>query len=152
VEIRELREDDLVVLAELYRQFWNEDSSLEKMRATFRKLATRQDYIFLGAEIEGCLVGSAMGIVCEELYGDCRPFMVVEDVIVDKRHRRKGIGAMLMRELERFALEHNCGYILFVTEAERTDAHRFYESFGYKPDAYKGFKKRLPPQQKPDQG
>jgi prepilin-type N-terminal cleavage/methylation domain-containing protein len=30
-----------------------------------------------------------------------------------------------------------------VTESERTDAQRFYESLGYEPDTYKGFKKRL---------
>jgi hypothetical protein len=33
-----------------------------------------------------------MGILCEELYGQCRPFMAVEDVIVDQAHRRRGIG------------------------------------------------------------
>ncbi len=48
-----------------------------------------------------------------------------------------------MCELERLATELNCGYVIFVTEVERTDAQRFYESLGYKPDAYKGFKKRL---------
>ena len=84
-----------------------------------------------------------MGIVCEELYGECLPFMVVEDVIVDADRRREGIGSALMCELERRAVESNCGYIIFVTESERTDAHRFYESLGYKPDAYRGFEKRL---------
>jgi ribosomal protein S18 acetylase RimI-like enzyme len=48
-----------------------------------------------------------------------------------------------MCELERLAAERNCGYVIFVTEVERTDAPRFYESHGYKPDAYRGFKKRL---------
>jgi ribosomal protein S18 acetylase RimI-like enzyme len=48
-----------------------------------------------------------------------------------------------MCELERLAAERNCGYVIFVTEVERTDAPRFYESHGYKPDAYKGFEKRL---------
>lgn len=141
--IRGLRDDDLPVLAELYRQFWGEGSSLEKMRAAFQRLAADPDYLFLGAEQEGRLVGSVMGIVCEELYGDCKPFMVVEDMIVDHHHRRLGVGSLLMRELERLAVERDCQYIIFVTEAERTEAHRFYESLGYKPEAYRGFKKRL---------
>jgi len=113
------------------------------MRATFRRLKERPDYIFLAAKDNGRLVGSVLGIVCEELYGESVPFMVVEDVIVDAEWRRKGIGSALMCELESLAVERNCGYVIFVTEVERTDAQRFYESLGYKPDAYRGFKKRL---------
>jgi ribosomal protein S18 acetylase RimI-like enzyme len=143
MEIERLTEDDLPHLAELYKQFWGENSSLDKMRATFQKLSNNPNYVFLVAKSSGHVVGSIMGIVCEELYGECRPFMVVEDVIVDREQRRKGIGASLMRELETIAADRACGYIIFVTEKERTDAHRFYESLGYKPDAYKGFKKRL---------
>jgi len=143
VETGRLTEADLPALAGLYKQFWGEDSCLEKMQATFRRLKDRPDYIFLAAKAEGRLVGSVLGIVCEELYGACVPFMVVEDVIVDAEWRRKGIGSALMCELERLATELNCGYVIFVTEVERTDAQRFYESLGYKPDAYKGFKKRL---------
>ncbi|MEX1328510.1 MAG: hypothetical protein AB1Z29_17050 [Desulfobacterales bacterium] len=48
-----------------------------------------------------------------------------------------------MRQLEGYAVKHNCNYIIFVTESERSEAHRFYESLGYISDAYKGFKKRL---------
>ena len=143
MEILRLAEDDLAALAGLYKQFWGEDSCLEKMKATFRRLKDRPDYIFLAAKNDGRLVGSVLGIVCEELYGDCVPFMVVEDVIVDAEWRRKGIGSALMSELERLATELNCGYVIFVTEVERTDAQRFYESLGYRPDAYRGFKKRL---------
>jgi ribosomal protein S18 acetylase RimI-like enzyme len=113
------------------------------MRTTFRRLRERPDYIFLAAKDDRRLVGSVLGIVCEELYGECVPFMVVEDVIVDAEWRRKGIGSALMRELERLAAECDCGYVIFVTEVERTDAQRFYETLGYKPDAYRGFKKRL---------
>lgn len=143
MKIERLKDEDLPALAGLYKEFWGEDSSLEKMRATFRRLAVDADYLFLGAKLDGRLVGSAMGIVCEELYGDCRPFMVVEDVIVDPQHRRKGVGSFLMQELERLAARRGCGYLLFVTESDRLDAHAFYQSLGYRAEAHKGFKKRL---------
>jgi GNAT superfamily N-acetyltransferase len=143
MEIGRLTEDDLPSLADLYREFWGEGSSLELMRVTFRRLVTNPNYIFLIAKMDERIAGSAMGIVCDELYGECKPFMVVEDVIVGKDFRRKGIGSLLMRRLEHLAAERTCNYIIFVTERERTEAHQFYESLGYKPDAYKGFKKRL---------
>ena len=143
VKIGRLTATDLEALAGLYRQFWGEDFSLEKMRATFERLDADPDYLLLGAKLDGRLVGSLMGVVCHELYGDCRPFLVAEDVIVDQDHRRRGIGAAMMRELERWAVERGCGYMLFVTETTRTDAHRFYESLGYGLETHKGFKKRL---------
>ena len=143
MEIRKLTENDLVNLAVLYKQFWGEESSVERMRVTFQRLNRNSSYILLVADQHSILVGSVMGIICEELYGDCKPFMVIEDVIVDKHRRRLGIASALMRELERCAAKQGCNYIIFVTESERTEAHRFYESLGYKSDAYKGFKKRL---------
>jgi GNAT superfamily N-acetyltransferase len=143
MDIAELTDLDLVALARLYKQFWGEDSSPEKMQTTFKRLHANPDYILVGAKREACLIGSVMGIVCDELYGECNPFMVVEDVVVDKDHRRQGVGSQLMAKLEQRALERDCSYIIFVTEQNRAAAHQFYESLGYSPDKYKGFKKRL---------
>lgn len=143
MEIGRLTEQDLAALAGLYQQFRGEESSMEKMRATFRRLKGNPSYMFLGAKQEGRLVGSVMGIICEDLYGDCKPFMVVENVVVERDQWRRGIGSALMCGIERCAVDHGCNYILFVTDSARTKAQRFYESLGYKPDAYKGFKKYL---------
>ncbi len=145
MRVRNLTVHDLDDLCRLYEQFWGEVSSLKKMRAVFDRLKDNPNPIFLVAERENRLAGAVTGIVCESLYGDCRPFMVVEDVIVDRDSRRLGIATALMRTLEERASECGCSTILFVTESERTGAHRFYESLGYSPDRYKGFKKRLEP-------
>jgi ribosomal protein S18 acetylase RimI-like enzyme len=141
--IAELGEGDLDALAGLYEQFWGEAGSRAKMRAVFRRLTDNPDYVFLVAKKNDVLVGSVMGIVCEELYGECAPFMVVEDVIVDRQHRREGIGSALMRALELRAEQRGCAYLLFVTERERQEAIDFYRSLGYDSEAYQGFKKRL---------
>ncbi|MCP4370346.1 MAG: GNAT family N-acetyltransferase [Deltaproteobacteria bacterium] len=143
MDISRLTEHDLPSLADLFRQFWGENSSLEKMQTTFARLATNSAYILLTAKQDELLVGFAMGIICEELYGDCKPFMVIEDLIVDKKQRRNGAGSALMQELEKCAMAHDCCQILFVTEEDRSEAHRFYRSLGYKFEPYKGFKKRI---------
>ena len=141
MEIRKLTEDDLIELRALYKQFWNEESSIEKMKIKFKKLKERKDYIFLSAIKDNKLVGSALGIICEDLYGDCNSFMVVEDVIVDKKYRRIGIGTNLMKELEKIALKNSCNYIILITDTKRIIAQKFYTSLGYNPDSHKGFKK-----------
>jgi ribosomal protein S18 acetylase RimI-like enzyme len=141
--IRRLKNEDLPALARLYVQFWNEGTSLGRMQETFRRLKDDPDYVFLVADIDDEIAGSLMGIICEELYGECRPFMVIEDVIVDLEFRQQGIGSALMREIEVYAISRNCNYIIFVSEVERTDALPFYRSIGYAPEKYRGFKKRL---------
>jgi ribosomal protein S18 acetylase RimI-like enzyme len=143
MKIRRLNEEDLPALARLYVQFWNEESSLGRMEETFARLKEDPDYIFLVADVDEEIAGSLMGIICEELYGECRPFMVIEDVIVDREFREQGIGSALMREIEAYAVSRNCNYAIFVSEQERTDAVPFYRSLGYAPDSYRGFKKRL---------
>lgn len=144
IAVERLTEADLSQLAALYRQFWGEESQPERMRATFRRRCDDPDYLFLAARRDGALVGSALGVVGDELYGDCRPFLLIEDLVVDSGQRRAGVGAALMAALERFARRRDCASILFVTEAEREDAVRFYEALGYESRPYRGFKRRLP--------
>ena len=143
MDIERLTKQDLSPLAELFKQFWGKNSSLEKMRVTFERLAVNPAYILLTAKQGAELLGFAMGIVCEELYGECKPFMVIEDLIVDKNQRRIGVGAALMRELEKCAVDHDCCQIILVTEADRKQTLKFYRSLGYEFEPYKGFKKQV---------
>lgn len=143
MKIVALTEQDLPDLAQLYRQFRGEESSLKEMRKTFRRLRKNPDYTLLGVREGGALVGSVMGILCRELYGRCQPFMVVEDVIVDQAYRRRGIGSLLMRAIEQEAFRNSCGYIMLVTDANRREALGFYEHLGYHPQRYRACKKYL---------
>ncbi len=143
MKIVNLTKNDLSVLAELFRQFWNESSAIENMAVMLERLSEDPDYVLLAAKKDDMLVGFCMGIVCQTLYGDCRPFMVIEDLIVDKEHQRKGIGTALMSAIERHAIRRDCLQVIFVTENDRKDAHSFYAAQGYSPATHKGFKKQL---------
>jgi predicted N-acetyltransferase YhbS len=99
MEIRKLINNDLPQLALLYKTFWNEDSDIQKMERIFEKLENNDTYIFLCAVENNKICGSIMGIICYELYGNCEPFLVVEDMIVDINYRRKGIGKKLFANI-----------------------------------------------------
>lgn len=141
--IRKMIIEDIPGLAMLYKQFWNENSCVKKMQKQFEKLQHSNTHILLCAIDQDHLIGSVMGIVCEELYGDCRPFLVVENMIIDKNCRKKGIGKALFLELERLAKKRNCTQIILITEMDRLDACSFYESVGFNPTSNKGYKKKL---------
>ena len=142
--IREMIFEDIPRLAEIYSQFWNtgNSSNVSKMKAVFPELQKRDSYIILSAVEENELIGSVMGIVCDELYGECRPFLVLENLIVDKQHRRKGAARLLLAEMEKRAKKRGCWQIILVTEANRNDAYEFYKANGFQLDNA-GFKKKL---------
>lgn len=141
MKIRNLEERDIPAVERLYRQFWGEWSNLESMKKRFTALARNEDYLFLVAEMDGTVAGTIMGIVCHELYGECRPFLLMEDLVVDGRFRKKGIGRALLLHLEEKAKTRDCYQILFMTEKDRADTVRFYESLGFDSAKNIGFKK-----------
>jgi GNAT superfamily N-acetyltransferase len=143
VSIEPIKIQDLKELAKLYRQLAGKKTGGRRMKQNFEWMQSNPDYLVLGAKSEGKLMGSLMAVVCHDLVGECRPFMVVENVIVSRGHRRQGIGRRLMRTVERIARQRHCYYIMFVSKSRRTDAHRFYESLGYRLDVVQGFKKVL---------
>lgn len=136
--------EDIPQLAELYRQFWGESSDLAKMETTFLELQKRNSHLFLSAVEGNEIIGTVMGIVCEELYGECRPFLLIENLIVDKKHRRKGTARRLLEELEIRARQRNCWQMILVTESDREDACAFYKANGFQLNNA-GFKKKLHP-------
>lgn len=141
--IRRMKIEDIPELAVLYKQFWNETSCVEMMRNQFVKLQNRNSHILLSAIEQNHLVGSVMGVVCEELYGDCKPFLVIENMIVNESDRKKGIGKALIAEIQRLAKERECTQMILVTESNRLDACHFYEFVGFHPSTNKGYKKKL---------
>ena len=80
MEIRNMIRTDIPQLAILYQQFWNEHSDLLRMQNQFDKLSKDERYILLSAVMDNKLVGSVMGVVCQELYGNCKPFLVLENM------------------------------------------------------------------------
>lgn len=140
--IRALSKDDIPQLAGLYFQFWEEDSDPEKMKSAFDTITAAGSHILLCAKEGDRLIGSVMGVICAELYGDCRPFLVVENMIVDRNYRRKSIGNALLSELEQQAKARNCTQMILVTETDRSDACSFYENYGFSKNTT-GYKKKL---------
>jgi len=57
---------------------------------------------------------------------------MVESVRVDRKYRGQGIGKNLMLWAINRAKEENCFAIQLTTNADRKDAHRFYENLGFK--------------------
>jgi len=143
MEIVQIQKNDLPDLSQLHEELSDMKSNFSKIEANFALMIRNDYYHLIGAKIDKRLVGSLMGILCLDLVGECRPFMIIENVIVSSDYRNKGIGKALLNEIEMIAKKLNCYYIFFVSGDNRKEAHRFYESVGYNNDKVKGFKKYL---------
>jgi GNAT superfamily N-acetyltransferase len=144
ITIEGITYEDLDDLANLYEELLGRKTNLSKFNENFDWINSNKDYILIGAKDDnGNLVGSLIGIICKDIVGDCKPFMVVENVIVKSGCRRMGIGKALMGFIEDFARMRNCYFTMLVSAFRRKDAHKFYESIGYANDVVKGFKKYL---------
>ncbi len=71
--IREMVIEDIPQLANLYKQFWNEVSCVDTMNRKYSQFIKEDSHILLSAVENNSLIGSVMGVICGELYGDCRP-------------------------------------------------------------------------------
>lgn len=143
VIINEIEADSLEALNELYGELSGSRTEPAKLEEAFRRIKADSRYILLGAYVDGELLGSMMGIVCQDLIGDCRPFMVIENVVVSSRARRQGLGKKLMTAIEQTARERDCYYIILVSGEKRKEAHVFYESMGYRDEKVEGYRKHL---------
>lgn len=101
-----------------------------------------QKYLLAAVDREtGMLCGTLLGVVFEDICGDCRPILLVENVAVLPEYQGKGVGRAMFREIERWGREMDCHYEMLVSGNQRTGAHKFYAALGF--DEVKGFKKYL---------
>ena len=60
---------------------------------------------------------------------------VVQAIVVDKAHRRAGVGRCLMKAAEHFGRERDCRSVVLSSNVTRAPAHAFYASLGYRVSA-----------------
>ena len=82
------------------------------------------------AEADGPVVALASLHISVSIEFD-QPGAELRTMVVDERHRRLGVGAALVSELEADARRRRCA-VLFLTRAgHRADAHAFYRRIGF---------------------
>lgn len=83
------------------------------------------------AEKDGEIVGSLQITFTPSISFQGGKRATVESVRVDEKYRGQGIGKELMIWAINRAKEENCFAVQLTTNADRKDAHRFYENLGF---------------------
>src|SRR5919197_1387669 len=88
------------------------------------RILARDDQQFLVADVSGRAVGWVHATLVE--YVDAEAFVVIGGLVVDRTHRRLGIGRALMNRAETWASERGCSIVRLSSSVTRADAHQFY--------------------------
>ncbi len=140
INIREARKGDLARLVELMKALTITTSEAESQGASeladygkvFEEIECDPNHRLIVAEVDGQIVGSADLLIVPNLSHRGLPWAVMENVIVDDRMRRKGIGRAMAERLVDMARESGCYKIGLSSSKKRPAAHRMYESLGFK--------------------
>ena len=128
VAIRPARTPDAAAIAQLTTQLGYDLTDAEASDRLSRILL-RDDQQFFVADLDGRVAGWVHVVLAE--YVDSEPFVVIGGLVVDRNHRRLGIGRALMERAELWARERGCSMVRLSSSSTRNAAHRFYEALGY---------------------
>lgn len=133
VRIRPACRDDLSAVVALYRDLESGSSRVDLpiAEAIFERIQKYPDYkIYLA--FKGEMAAGTFALMIMDAIGErCAPVGIVEDVVVARSLRSKGIGrAMILFAMARCA-DAGCYKMMLSTNARRTEAHRFYEALGF---------------------
>jgi len=95
------------------------------------------------ARENGKIIASCYLCIIPNLTRGGKPIGLIENVIVDKEYRRKGIGKNVMKNAVDCAKEQNCYKVLLQSGNNRTEAHEFYSALGFDGASKKAYEMRF---------
>lgn len=146
--IRQVKESDAPEMAELMCQLSSRsiavsDEMISAIEAKISDISHLEYMEVFGYEVDGKIVGTCTLSRVEGLSWGCRPFGVIENVVVLDSHRCKGIGQHLVRHAIDEAQKWDCYKVILETGAKDEWKLRFYESCGLNRGEKTAFTKRF---------
>jgi len=146
--IREINEHDARDMTELLRQLSSSelsitDEMINTIKAKISAMAQLEHMKVFGYEQDGRMVGTCTLGRVEGLSKGCRPFAVIENVVVLDTIRSRGIGKQLVCHAIDQAEQWNCYKVILETGTKDEWKLRFYEKCGLTRGGKTAFMKRF---------
>jgi GNAT superfamily N-acetyltransferase len=140
VIIIEAKEVDLPILIKLYEQlvyppkrFGAED--VQFCERIFSRTKDNRNYQIYLAVVNGQVVGTFSLLIMDSVaYGN--PSAILDDMVVDENWRGKGIGKMMIAEVQQICREKGCRKLMLSSNINRQEAHHFYKALGFQVHGY----------------
>lgn len=144
--IRAATRDDLAALADLYRQLQPNDPPWPSEAAAADALAAVLDHpgvTVLLAEVGDRAVSTCMLIVTPNFSRGARPFAMIENVVTDRDHRKRGYGRQVVAHAIDLARAGGSYRVTLMTGSKREETLRFYETTGLRRGTKTAFEARF---------
>ncbi len=105
-------------------------ASPEDVTTRLLHIGRRRDQAVVVADMEGRVVGWLH--VAAQRTIECDLMAEILGLVIDESARRRGIGAMLVADAERWAADMACATVRVRSRVARERAHAFYERAGYR--------------------
>ncbi len=138
--IRKATEADALVVEALYRELVS-DPNIRVLPEQVAAIAASPTSFLLVAEVGGSVYATALLTLCPDAMYRTQPFGVVENVVVASSMRGRGLGCLLLAEVERLACVHQCTKLMLLSGAVRHEAHAFFRRCGFVDDTKRAFVK-----------
>ena len=109
---------------------------IEQARERFLDLASHSGHRIYVAEFERKIVGTFALIFVGGISHGARDSCIVEDVCVAPEMQGAGIGKQMMRFAMQKCASGDCYKLVLSSHLSRSNAHRFYESLGFRKHGY----------------
>jgi len=136
--IRAATKADLQSILDLYVEIEDDSRvlSIEGARSIFERMQSYPDYKIYVAMSGGSIVGTFELLIMDNLAHMGAPSGVVEDVVVRRDWRGKGVGEQMMRFAMNRCRERGCYKLALSSNLKREAAHRFYDNLGFRRHGY----------------
>jgi GNAT superfamily N-acetyltransferase len=130
ITTRPVASDDFAAVSAISAQL-GYPATAKEVAERFANIRNRPDhFIRVACNTEGVVVGWVHAHFIERLH--VARYADVAGLVVDQSARRQGAARALMQAVEDWARSHNLPRIRLRSGQQRTDAHAFYESIGYR--------------------
>ncbi|MCU6794848.1 GNAT family N-acetyltransferase [Paenibacillus sp. WQ 127069] len=141
--IREAVATDSETLESLYKLLVPTSRNIHVLPERMEQIIADSNNFLFVYEENGQILGTVFLTLCMCPAYEFRPYGIVEYVFVREEARGSGIGKSLLDHVEQICVSKHCTYIGLMSNAQRENAHRFFESRGYNGTMSKGFKKYI---------
>ncbi len=131
--IREIARSDLEHVLKLYMQLHDNPlpDQLERVQSIWESILSDSNHHIVVADSDGKIVSSCVCVIIPNLTRNQRPYALIENVITDKKHRKRGLATACLNYAKEIAQREHCYKIMLLTGAKDDGTIRFYEQAGY---------------------
>jgi GNAT superfamily N-acetyltransferase len=137
--IRQAKKEDLPAVLSLFSQPGVDDGevlSVEAAERIFDKMQSYPNYNLYVAVRNNSIIGSFALLIIDNLAHMGASSGIVEDVMVSPSHQGQGVGREMMKYAQDISREAGCYKLVVSSNKKRKEAHRFFETMGFKKHGY----------------